>query len=89
MKQVSLLLLQPTTMHDRQSSRELFVAVGDGGGRPLSSHHARRPSVHSLINGHVDEQECVCVCVCVCVWSPVKGGIFVKHAIPIAKFSPP
>ncbi len=30
-----------------------------------------------------------CVCVCVCVWSPVKGGGFVKHAIPIAKFSPP
>jgi hypothetical protein len=35
------------------------------------------------------KQRCVHVCVCVCVWSPVKGGGFVKHAIPIAKFSPP
>jgi hypothetical protein len=26
---------------------------------------------------------------CVCVGSPVKGGGFVKHVIPIAKFSPP
>ncbi len=49
--------LQSTTMHDRQSSTELFVAVGVGGGRPLSLHHARRPSGHSLINGHIDEQE--------------------------------
>jgi hypothetical protein len=59
MKQVSSLLLQPMTVHDRQSSTELFVAVGVGGDRPLSLHHARRPSGHSLINGHVDEQECV------------------------------
>ncbi len=29
------------------------------------------------------------VVVCVCVWSPVKGGAFAKHAIPITKFSPP
>ncbi len=49
--------LQLTTMHDRQSSMELFVAVGVGGNRPLSLHHARRPSDHSLIDGHVDEQE--------------------------------
>ncbi len=51
------MLLQPTTMHDRQSSMELFVAVDVGGGRPLSSHHVRRPSSYSLIDGHVDEQE--------------------------------
>jgi hypothetical protein len=57
MKQVSSLSLQPTTIHDRQSSMELFIAVGVGGGRPLSLHHAHRPSGHSLINGHVDEQE--------------------------------
>jgi hypothetical protein len=30
---------------------------------------------------------CICVCVCVCVWSLVKGGGVVKHAIPIAKSS--
>jgi hypothetical protein len=59
MKQVSSLSLQPATMHDRQSSLELFVAVGVGGGRPLSLHHACRPSGHSLIGGHVNEQECV------------------------------
>jgi hypothetical protein len=57
MKQVSSLLLQPTTMHDRQNSTELFVAVGVGGGRPLSSYHAHRPSGHSLIDSHVDEQK--------------------------------
>jgi hypothetical protein len=57
MKQVSSLSLQLMTMHDRQSSTELFVAVGVGGGRPFLSHHARRPSGHSLINGHIDEQE--------------------------------
>jgi hypothetical protein len=31
--------------------------VGVGGGRPLSLHHARRPSGHSLIDSHIDEQE--------------------------------
>ncbi len=56
-KQVSSLSFQLTTMHDRQSSTELFLAVGVGVGRPLSLHHACRPSGHSLINGHVDEQE--------------------------------
>ncbi len=59
MKQVSSLSLQPMTMHDRQSSTKFFVAVGVGGSRPLSSHLARRPSGHTPINGHVDEQECV------------------------------
>jgi hypothetical protein len=54
MKQVSLLSLQPTTMHDRQSSADLFVVASSSGGRPLS-HHAHRPSGHSLIDGHVDE----------------------------------
>ncbi len=47
-KQVSSLSLQPMTMHDRQSSTELFVAVGVDGGRPLSLHHACRPSGYSL-----------------------------------------
>ncbi len=54
MKQVSLLLLQPKMMHDRQSSMELFVVASGSGGRPFL-HHARRPYGHSLIDGHVDE----------------------------------
>ncbi len=54
MKQVSLSLLQPTRMHDRQSSAQLFVVVSGSGGRPLL-HHTHRPSGHSLIDGHVDE----------------------------------
>ncbi len=59
MKQVSSLSLQLMTMHDRQSSTELFVAVGVGGSRPFSLPCTHRPSSHSLIDGHVDEQECV------------------------------
>ncbi len=51
------MLLQPMAMHDRQSSTELFIAVGAGVGKPLSLHHVRRPSGHSLIDGHVEEQE--------------------------------
>jgi hypothetical protein len=54
MKQVSLLSLQPTTMHDRQSSMESFVVASGSDGRPLS-HHMHRPSGHSLIDGHVDD----------------------------------
>jgi hypothetical protein len=54
MKQASLLLLRPTMMHDRQSSAKLFVVASGSEGRPLSN-HARRPSGHSLIDGHVDE----------------------------------
>jgi hypothetical protein len=54
MKQVSLSLLQPTMMHDRQSSAELFDVASGSGARPLS-HHACRLSGHSLIDGHVDE----------------------------------
>jgi hypothetical protein len=57
MKQVSSLLLQLTTLYDRQRSTELFIAVGVDGGRPLSLHHTRRPSGHSLIGNHIDEQE--------------------------------
>jgi hypothetical protein len=53
MKQVSLSLLQPMGMHDRQSSVELFVVVSGSGGRPLL-HHVNRPSCHFLIKGHVD-----------------------------------
>ncbi len=54
MKQVSLLSLRPTTMHDMQSSVELFVVASGSGGRPLL-HHAHRPFDHSLIDGHVDK----------------------------------
>ncbi len=38
---------------------------------------------------HYHIEFALCVCVCVCDWSLVKGGGFVKHAFPIAKFSPP
>jgi hypothetical protein len=54
MKQVSVSSSQRTTMHDRQSSTESFVVASVSGGRSLS-HHAHRPSGHSLIDGHVDD----------------------------------